>query len=56
MNILSGRALAKELGVTPRTILNYGNRGMPFIKIGEYRKYVLEQVQEWLKNGGEVIK
>jgi len=56
MSLMTGRALAKELGVTPATIINYAKRGMPFVRIGAHRKYVAEHVQEWLKNGGEASK
>lgn len=51
MSLITGRALAKELGVTPATVINYAKSGMPHIYIGKQRKYIKEDVLQWFKDG-----
>lgn len=44
--------VAKELGVTTRTVWNWKAKGMPCEKIGGVWKVKdVEQVKEWLRRG-----
>ena len=47
--LLTKRDLAVFLGVTPRTIETYQNRGLPFYRLGPRRnRYNLDAVLAWL--------
>ena len=52
MSLITGTELAKQLGVSRVTVLNYAKKGMPCVIVGQQRKYISEDVREWLRGGG----
>ncbi len=50
LSLLTKRALASFLGVTPRTVEIYQRRGLPFYRLGPRRnRYDLTTVRSWLE-------
>ena len=51
---LSPATLAKQLGVTERTLLTWANerRGPPMIRVGRKPFYSAAAVKQWLERGG----
>ncbi|MCC7375761.1 MAG: hypothetical protein IT581_13975 [Verrucomicrobiales bacterium] len=49
-SLLTKRALASFLGVTPRTVEIYQRQGLPFYRLGPRRnRYDLASVRSWLE-------
>jgi len=47
--MLSTKELAEYLNVSEKTIYNYRQRGMPYIKVGGVMRHEKEKVMKWLK-------
>ena len=47
--MLSTKELAKYLNVSKKTIYNYRQRGMPYVKVGGVMRYDKKEVMKWLK-------
>ncbi|MGE3312218.1 MAG: DNA-binding protein [Limisphaerales bacterium] len=55
--LLSKRALAVYLGVTPRTIEVYQNKGLPYYRLGPRRnRYDIGAVRAWLERSCRVVR
>ena len=48
--MLSTKELCEYLNVSSKTLYNYRERGMPFIRVGGVIRYEKEKVMEWLAN------
>lgn len=47
--IISTRAIAKEMNVSPQTIYRWIHRGMPYIQMRNGKRgYKLDEVHSWL--------
>lgn len=49
---LSKVALAAHLGVQPRTIRTWRERGLPGIRVGREVMYPVEEVERWIETHG----
>lgn len=48
--LLTTNELAKHLKVTRSTLWRWEKEGMPYLKIGDTKRYELDCVLEWFKN------
>lgn len=50
LGILTRKELTKELGITQRTLFRWETKGgLPCVRIGHSRYYIIDSVKDWLK-------
>ena len=51
--LLSKHALAEHLGVMPRTLKTWREKGCPALRVGRVLMFNVEEVNRWLEQEGE---
>lgn len=54
--MLTKNELAEELKISVVTINRLLAKGLPKVKVGGQVRFIYEDVEKWLKNGGQNVK